>query len=688
MLLKLENIGKIYNSNDLLVVGIRGINLEFDYNEFVTIEGESGGGKSTLLNVIGANDTYEEGELWFNGEETSHYGKAEWERYREENIATIFQDFNIIENLTVVQNVELALLRYDDKRKRRKIALELIDKVGLTKQANQKGSRLSGGEKQRTVIARALAKDSPIILADEPTGNLDVKASKEVAKLLKDVSKDKLVIVVTHNPEFFKEYATRRVRVYDGSISEDEVIEPPKPLDHPIIHEENNNSRLHNFKNILHIGALNYQSRPKFTAMMSFALLICAITLFMVISILGSTMIKPLTDNIDLVGIDGKLIISTEDDSITGDDLDILSNKSNAGYFFLDRSLSEFEVNVIRGYGSEDNYKVICLYDPYKYSLKANEGVLVIPASIRKDAKYIKNTFTYAGVGLDDIKIVESIDARDIRLYLGYDALAKNGKQIRAINSGLRLGEDNNVAYKFIASDEVSPGEINLINSTYWNVLGKIVVFEASAEKSYRIVKDDEKDTTVDGLVIKMNTMDFNQMFKEEVSSRQACLYYENDELANKALSLLPDGFMGLISSREVYKNQAGDIYTTNIIYYIAMILVSVLFGALISIIFIRSVKVFETDFAVYKTLGIPSKVALRSLYVQMGLIFLPTLILLPLISLIAAIIPGSMIGFISIGNYLFIEIMLFMIVELVALGFNRSINKRSIRISLRRGSK
>ena len=166
MLLNLKNIGKIYDSNDILTIGIRGINLDFDYNEFVTIEGESGSGKSTLLNVIGANDSYEEGELYIGGEETSHYGAAEWEKYREKYIATVFQDFNIIENLNVLENVELALLRFDDKKVRREKARELIEKVGLIKQINQRGSKLSGCEKQRTVIARALAKDAPIILAE------------------------------------------------------------------------------------------------------------------------------------------------------------------------------------------------------------------------------------------------------------------------------------------------------------------------------------------------------------------------------------------------------------------------------------------------------------------------------------------------------------------------------------------
>ena len=130
MLLRLKNIGKIYDSNDILTIGIRGINLDFDYNEFVTIEGESGSGKSTLLNVIAANDSYEEGELYFNGAETSHYSETDWEKYREKNIAMIFQDFNIIENLTVLENVELALLRVEDKIGRRKTAYRNCESAG------------------------------------------------------------------------------------------------------------------------------------------------------------------------------------------------------------------------------------------------------------------------------------------------------------------------------------------------------------------------------------------------------------------------------------------------------------------------------------------------------------------------------------------------------------------------------
>lgn len=329
MLLQLNNIGKIYDSNDILTIGIRGIDLDFDYNEFVTIEGESGSGKSTLLNVIGANDSYEEGELYIEGEETSHYGAAEWEKYREKYIATVFQDFNIIENLTVLENVELALLRYDDKKTRYEKARELIEKVGLLGQINQRGSKLSGGEKQRTVIARALAKDSPIILADEPTGNLDVKSSREIARLLKEVSKDKLVIVVTHNPEFFVEYATRRITIFDGSVKEDKVIEKPLAKKSEA-KEKIYFSRWHNIKNTVHIGTLNYKSRPKFTIMMSFALFVCAITLFLAMSVFGNSLIQSTQVPLDGAGVNGKVILSNRTNSIAQSDLDEVAGTTKA----------------------------------------------------------------------------------------------------------------------------------------------------------------------------------------------------------------------------------------------------------------------------------------------------------------------------------------------------------------------
>lgn len=687
LLLRLKNIGKIYDSNDILTIGIRGVNLDFDYNEFVTIEGESGSGKSTLLNVIAANDSYEEGELYFNGAETSHYSETDWEKYREKNIAMIFQDFNIIENLTVLENVELALLRVEDKIERRKTAEDLIAKVGLTAQKNRKGSKLSGGEKQRTVIARALAKDSPVILADEPTGNLDVKASKEVAALLKAVSKDKLVIVVTHNPEFFVKYATRRVTIFDGSVKEDKVIRKPLPKT-SADKEEIKAGKWRNFKNTMHIGTLNYKSRPKFTAMMSFALFVCAITLFLVISVFGNSLIRPTQVPLDGTGVTGKVILSNRSNSITQSDLDEVAGQTKAGYFLLDRNLSEFSVDFPKRGGLSSSYTLTCLYDPYKYCPEAGNAVLIMSKSEDGDAETIKNMIVNAEIGIKNITLKTTVDLTEPKLYLGYDDLNAYGKKMQAVNSVMKLGNNETTVFTFRAGEKLAAGEINLVNSNFYAADGKQVVFNAKTDKSYVVVSSDKKKEDVSGLIVEMNAEDYAAMFAGEETSVQSALYYASDGDAKAAVKNLPGGYMGMLSDSDVYVQNAGDVFTNNILWYLALIAASLLFAMLISVIFMRSVKIFQADFAVYRTLGISRKISSRSLYVQMALIFLPTLVLLPAVSLIATLMPFSSLPFISAGNYFFVEFMLLLIVECVAFGFNRNINGQSIRKSLRRGSK
>ena len=230
-MIKLDQITKYYKSNDLIAVGIRKINLEFKIGEFVAITGESGSGKSTLLNILSGLDTFEEGEFFLYGKPTSHYTVAEWESYRAQYVGFVFQNYNIIDSYTVYQNVLLALeFQGYDKEKRVERALELIDKVGLTSRLHHRASKLSGGEKQRTVIARALAKDCPAILCDEPTGNLDSKTSEDILRLLYEISQDKLVIIVTHNYEEVEKYVTRRIKMSDGEIIEDIDLEPKQIL--------------------------------------------------------------------------------------------------------------------------------------------------------------------------------------------------------------------------------------------------------------------------------------------------------------------------------------------------------------------------------------------------------------------------------------------------------------------------
>ncbi|MBQ5955151.1 MAG: ABC transporter ATP-binding protein/permease [Firmicutes bacterium] len=221
-IIRLKNVSKFYYSKGIIASGISRVNLDLDVGEFVVITGESGSGKSTLLNVISGLDTYEEGEMYIEGKETSHYTATDFEGYRKKYISSIFQSFNLISSYTVYQNVALALEieGAPDKEIKEKVPA-IIEKVGLSEYRNRKVSKLSGGQKQRVAIARALAKDTRILVADEPTGNLDSESAAGIVELLTGIAEEKLVVVVTHNYDQFKDHATRVIKMHDGKIVED-----------------------------------------------------------------------------------------------------------------------------------------------------------------------------------------------------------------------------------------------------------------------------------------------------------------------------------------------------------------------------------------------------------------------------------------------------------------------------------
>ena len=686
MLLKLKNIGKIYNSNDILTIGIRNVNLEFDFNEFVTIEGESGSGKSTLLNVISANDTYEEGELFINEEATSHYSSEEWEKYRENDISMIFQDFNIIENLTVYENVLLALLRIEDESLRKKKAKELIERVGLTRQINQKGSKLSGGEKQRTVIARALAKDNPIILADEPTGNLDSNASKEIAKLLKEVSKDKLVIVVTHNPEYFNEYSTRRILVKDGSIVSDVIKVAPEKTS--IETNEYHITKKLKLKNALKLGLLNYKSRPKFTSLMSLALCCIAVSLFAILSLFNTYLISDLKTPLDEVGIDGKIIVSNTNGYVLESDLDTIVYETNASYFMLDRDLSIFTITLPRRSNMYKSYEVTCIYDPIHHKVNEKEGELVIPQAYVNDAEKITSLIINATNSLTNINVTSSTTETSLKLYLSYYNMQTNGNKIKGINTTVKIDENETNVYTFSMNESLNDGEISLKNSSYYDVLNKNVVCSIAPSKLFTIVNDKDVDKSIDGIVVEFSKNDYAEIFETKKETKQSVLYYENDTEARNALTKLPTGYIGMLSNSEVYVSSVGEVFALNVLWYISLICISLMLAIILYIIFKRSIRVYSSDYAIYKTLGISNDVSNKSLYVQMILIYVPTLIFLPLISLLSTNIKSLSLPFISLFNYLFIEILILLIVLMVAYSFNKASKKEKISVSLRRGSK
>lgn len=219
-MLTLKHLKKIYKTKSLTQVALNDVNVNFRKNEFVTILGQSGSGKTTLLNVIGGLDNYDYGELIINGKSTKNFKDNDWDYYRNSCVGFIFQNYNLINHISVYKNVELALTLSNSKDKRKKV-MDALKKVGLEKHVNKKPNELSGGQMQRVAIARALVNDPKIILADEPTGALDSKNSIMIMELIKKVAKDKLVIMVTHNKELAKKYASRIIELKDGVIIND-----------------------------------------------------------------------------------------------------------------------------------------------------------------------------------------------------------------------------------------------------------------------------------------------------------------------------------------------------------------------------------------------------------------------------------------------------------------------------------
>ncbi len=221
-MLELRGIKKVYGTGGQSVEALRGVDIEFRKCEFVSVLGQSGCGKTTLLNIIGGLDKYTSGDLIIRGRSTKKYSDREWDAYRNHSVGFVFQSYNLIPHQTVLANVELALTLSGVKRKeRRKRAEEALTRVGLGDQMLKKPNQLSGGQMQRVAIARAIVNDPEILLADEPTGALDSGTSVQVMEILKEIASDRLVIMVTHNPELAQRYSTRIVTLKDGHVTGD-----------------------------------------------------------------------------------------------------------------------------------------------------------------------------------------------------------------------------------------------------------------------------------------------------------------------------------------------------------------------------------------------------------------------------------------------------------------------------------
>ena len=271
-MLQIKNIHKEYKTGSLVQKALDGVSLNLRDNEFVAILGPSGSGKTTLLNIIGGLDRYDQGDLVINGISTKRYRDRDWDSYRNHTIGFVFQSYNLIPHQTVLANVELALtISGISKTERKQRAEKALEQVGLGNQGHKKPNQMSGGQMQRVAIARALVNDPDILLADEPTGALDSDTSVQVIELLKEVAKDRLVVMVTHNPELAETYATRIVELCDGTMRSD--TDPYEVSEHDLEkprHENMGKSSM-SFLTSLLLSFNNLRTKKARTILTSFA---------------------------------------------------------------------------------------------------------------------------------------------------------------------------------------------------------------------------------------------------------------------------------------------------------------------------------------------------------------------------------------------------------------------------------
>ena len=391
----LKNVSKFYYNKGIIASGFSKVNLELKLGEFVAITGESGSGKSTLLNVISGLDSYEEGEMYIAGQETSHYSERDFEEYRRKYISNIFQNFNLVNSYTVYQNIELVLLLNGNKKHEIKDKItSLMKQVGLYKYRNTKVSKLSGGQKQRVAIARALAKETPIIIADEPTGNLDSKSAKEIIKLLHDLSKDKLVIVVTHNYEQVEPYVTRKIKMHDGKILEDKVIKKSENLEEVT---SPSNPKPINFLGKLRLGIRNaFNIIPKFILVFFVYLFITSavITEYAFFKEQEYTAGKSGYNNYFMDTTDTRIVIKKQDGTaFTEEEYQTLSTLDHVGSLVKNDLLLDSNINLTN---NNDFYFNATIHDIADFKGKVNlgnlpqtENEIIIVGS--KDDYYLSN---------------------------------------------------------------------------------------------------------------------------------------------------------------------------------------------------------------------------------------------------------------------------------------------------------
>ena len=531
-MLELKTIKKSYTTGTFTQHALKGVNLQFRKNEFVAILGPSGSGKTTLLNIIGGLDRYDEGDLVINNRSTKSFKDKDWDSYRNNCIGFIFQSYNLISHIDILSNVEMGMtLSGVNSKKRRKKALEVLNKVGLKDHAHKKPNQLSGGQMQRVAIARALANDPDIILADEPTGALDSKTSVQIMELIKEIAKDKLVIMVTHNPELAHEYATRVIEMKDGELMSDSD---------PVKEKEQNKQEYNikktsmNFKTALHLSLNNIRTKKGRTILTAFA---------SSIGIIGISLILSLSNGFD------KQIDSFEKNTLSA--LPIVISKQSMN---LDEETMEKMQNDMTSSEetySDKKYVIPSVTDVEQYThinQITNDYVDYIEKISSDDVSGINYVY---GTGLNLLQKVDGkvkqINTRELNFYMFPHTLSENtpsvikerfdilaGKEPEAkeeivieIDSKNRMSKDLLEALGFTTDDNISfedilNSSIKLVyNDDYYQKTGNYFIPNNDLEKVY----ENKNNTTLKVVGIIRLKKDYPSM------ASNPGIYYNNDLL-------------------------------------------------------------------------------------------------------------------------------------------------------------
>ena len=535
-MLQIKNISKKYKTGELVQIALNDVSLNFRDNEFVSILGPSGSGKTTLLNIIGGLDRYDNGDLIINNISTKEYKDKDWDSYRNHTIGFVFQNYNLIPHQTVLANVELALtISGISKSQRKKRALEALDKVGLKEQAHKKPNQMSGGQMQRVAIARALVNNPDILLADEPTGALDTETSVQVMELLKEVAKDRLVIMVTHNPELAETYSTRIVKLKDGKITDDSN---PFNL--------NNNKEQAEYKNL---GK----------ASMSFATAL-SLSFNNLLTKKGRTILTSFAGSIGIIGIALILSLSTgfqnyidkiQEDTLTSYPLTITSETADTTAMLLSMVPSESKEE-----GSsivKENQNVTNMF-----SKVGNNDLTSLKKHLEKNKDKVNNMVSLTRYQYSITPLVYTIGVTNKVTKLNPSEIleAMSGDSIMSPSNMSMGGTTMSVFYEMIDDETMLKNQYNVLKGKWPEAYDEaILVLPASNEISdlliYSLGLRDAKE---------LEKMVTNIMQGKATENKNKPLELTYDELMNIPLKVInPTNTYKYNSKYKIYENMAED---------------------------------------------------------------------------------------------------------------------------------